>query len=81
MSKRDGSYYLAFWLEVQGYDANKHMETPPKPETLTFVTHWPFKTMQIISMHQDGSLTRTPLEPAARVALQATDCVTLLKLQ
>jgi hypothetical protein len=81
MSKRDGSYYLAFWLEEEGYDANKHMETPLKPETLTFATRRSFRTMQIISMHADGSLTRTPLEPASRVVVEANDCVTLLRLQ
>ncbi len=80
MSKGDGSYYLAFWLEEEGYDANKHTERPPKPETLTLMTPRSFRTMQIISLHADGSLTRTPLEPAARVVLEVTDCVTLLKL-
>ena len=80
ISKRDGSYYLAFWLEEEGYDANKRVETPPKPEAVTFVTPRSFTTMQIISMHADGSLTRTPLEPAGRVVLEVTDCVTLLRL-
>ena len=81
ISKRDGSYYLAFWLEKEGYDANKHIETPSKPEALTFVTPRSFQTMQIISMHADGSLTQTSLQPAARLPLEATDCVTLLKLR
>ena len=31
MAKRDGSYYLAFWLEEQGYDVNKRLETPVSP--------------------------------------------------
>jgi hypothetical protein len=81
MAKRDGSYYIAFWLEEQNYDVNKHLETPVNPAKLTFVTGSIFKKAQVVTFHQDGALTTTSLAPGARIPLTATSCVTILKLQ
>lgn len=81
MAKHDGSYYLAFWLEEQDYDVNKHVETPVNPERLTFVSDRVFKTTQVLTFNADGSLKTVQLTPSLRIALSATDCVAILRLK
>jgi hypothetical protein len=80
MAKRDGSYYLAFWLEEQDYDVDKRVETPVNPQRLTFVSNRVFKTAQLIVIKADGSLEVTQLKADARIPLIATDHVAILKL-
>jgi hypothetical protein len=81
MMKRDGSYYLAFWLEEQGYDVNKHVETPVSAEKLTLVASRVFNKIQLLAFSADGSLKAVPLNPSDRISLTATDCVAILRLQ
>jgi hypothetical protein len=81
MMKRDGSYYLAFWLEEQGYDVNKHVETPVSAEKLTFVSSRVFKSIRLLAFSADGSLKAAQLNPSDRISLTATDCVAILGLQ
>jgi hypothetical protein len=81
MAKHDGSYYLAFWLEEQNYDVNKHVETPVNPEKLTFISSRNFKSAQLLALNADGSLKTAQLTSSVHIALTATDCVTILKLQ
>jgi hypothetical protein len=81
MAKRDGSYYLAFWLEEQDYDVNKRAEIPVNPEKITFVSSRVFKTAQLLVFNADGALKTMQLAPSARIPLTATDCVAILRLQ
>jgi hypothetical protein len=81
MAKRDGSYYLAFWLEEQDYDVNQHAETPATPEKLTFVASRVFKTNQLLLFDADGTIRTEQLRPGTRIPLTATDCLAILKLQ
>ena len=81
LAKRDGSYYLAFWLEEPDYDVNAHTETPVNPQKVTLETAQVFKDAQLITFHADGSIKTTPVTPGARMVLSATDCVSLLRLQ
>ena len=81
MAKRDGSYYVAFWEEEQGYDFTKSAETPVTPENFTFTSSHVFKTTQLIAFSADGSLKSTKLTPGSHIPLVATDCVSILRLQ
>ena len=81
MAKHDGSYYLAFWLEEQDYDVNKHVEIPVNPENFTFISSRSFQSTQLLAFHADGSLKTVKLKPGLRIALTATDCVAILRLQ
>jgi hypothetical protein len=81
MAKHDGSYYLAFWLEEQNYDVNKHVETPVNPEKLTFLSSHVFKSTKLLALNGDGSLKTVQLTPSLHIALTATDCVAILRLQ
>jgi hypothetical protein len=81
MAKRDGSYYLAFWEEEQGYDFTKSAETQVISETFTFTSSRLFKTAQLIAFNADGSLKSAKLTPGSRIPLVATDCVSILRLQ
>jgi hypothetical protein len=81
MAKHDGSYYLAFWLEEQNYDVNKHVETPVNPEKLTFISSQVFKSAKLLALNADGSLKTVQLTPSVHIALTATDCVAILRLQ
>lgn len=80
IAKRNGSYYVAFWLEEQNYDGNKHVEIPVKPEAITFTSSQAFSTAQLTTFAPDGSTKTTNLTPAASIPLTATDCVTILQL-
>jgi hypothetical protein len=81
MAKHDGSYYLAFWLEEQNYDVNKHVETSVNPEKLTFISSHVFKSAKLLAVNGDGSLKTVQLTPSLHIALTATDCVAILRLQ
>jgi hypothetical protein len=81
MAKRDGSYYLAFWEEEQGYDFTRSVETPVAPETFAFTSSHVFKTAQLIAFSAGGSLRSVKLTPSSRISLVATDCVSILRLQ
>jgi hypothetical protein len=81
MAKRDGSYYLAFWLEEQNYDINRRVEMPVSAEKLTFVASRVFKKIQLLAFSADGSLKAVQLNSSDRISLTATDCVTILRLQ
>ena len=81
MAKRDGSYYVAFWLEEQDYDVNKRAETPVTPEKITFVASHVFKATQLLAFNADGSLKTMQLNPSDRIPLTVTDGVAILRLQ
>jgi hypothetical protein len=81
MMKHDGAYYLAFWLEEQDYDVNKHVEIPVNPENLTFTSSRSFQSTQLLAFSADGSLKTVQLKPSLHIALTATDCVAFLRLQ
>ena len=81
MMKRDGSYYLAFWLEEQDYDVNKRVETPVKLEKLIFSSDHVFRDAHLTTFEADGSLKTAEVMPAARISLTATDCLAILKLR
>jgi hypothetical protein len=81
MAKHDGSYYLAFWLEEQNYDVNKHVETPVNPEKFTFISSRAFKSNQLLTLNADGSLKTQQLTSGLHIALTATDCVAILILK
>ena len=70
-----------FWVEEQDYDPNTHVETPVNPEKLAFASSRHFRTAQLLAFDTDGALTITRLTPSARIALTATDCVAILRLQ
>jgi hypothetical protein len=81
MAKRDGSYYVAFWVEKQNYDVNKRVETPVSTEKITFVSSHNFKSAQLLAFGADGTVRTTELPPSAHIALIAGDCVAILKLR
>ena len=81
MQKSDGSYYLAFWLEVQDYDVNTKQATPATAQKITFVSNRVFGTTTLTAFQQDGTIVTTSVLPSASIPLTATDCVTILKLK
>ena len=78
--KADGSYYLAFWVESSDFDVNKRLPTPVPMEKVTFQSNRVFKTTQLLSFGQDGSIQTTQLTPGSQIPLQATDCLSILRL-
>jgi hypothetical protein len=81
IAKRDGSYYLAFWVEGQDYDVNKHMETPVEQEKVTLASSRVFKTAQLLEFNAEGSIKTRQLRPSREIPLIAAECITILRLE
>ncbi len=81
MARRDGSYYLALWLETEDFDVNRRIKTPATPEQVTFHSEKRFSSAQLMSFHPDGSMQTSKLTPGTAIPLTATDCVAILKLK
>jgi hypothetical protein len=81
IAKRDGSYYLAFWLEEENYDVNKRVETAVNPEKFTFTSSRSFQSIELLAFNADGSLKTVQLKPSLHIPLNATDCVAILRLK
>lgn len=80
LQKRDGTFYLAVWIEQPGYDTAHTMRTPvaPRPTTLNLVGGAIAKT--IVEIENDGSMTTRPLPRSASVPLTLTGRVSIVEI-
>jgi hypothetical protein len=81
MQRRDGSYYLAFWIENSNYNVNAMKATPSKPQQITFQTNHVFSSAVTEQYSQNGTLSSKPLTPSTSISLTATETVTILVLK
>ncbi len=79
LQKRDGSYYLAAWIEVSGYNpaTNAALSVPAQSVTLTLPeTH----TIGLQRFNDSGQVVSTSLGTAQTVTLKLTDSVSILRI-
>jgi hypothetical protein len=78
-AKRDGSYLLAVWQEVPGYDVNSKMILPVPPQRVICALPYPFLVEQF-RLNEDGSLATEARDLTSRAIISVDDRVVLLKL-
>lgn len=77
--KRDGSFYLAFWLEKSCFDLNAQQPIPVAPEAVRLRLP-PGKHVQQYQWQNDGQVTTVRPSPAAPLPLSVSDRLTVLKI-
>jgi hypothetical protein len=78
-AKRDGTYLLAIWQEVPGYDVNSKKILPVPPQQVMYALPNPFLVEQM-RLNEDGSLAEEAPDLTSRGAISVDDRVTLLKI-
>ena len=67
-AKRDGTYLLAIWQEVPGYDVNSKKILPVPPQHVMYALPHPFLVEQI-RLNEDGSLAEEAHDLTSRGAI------------
>jgi hypothetical protein len=80
--KRDGSYYLAVWLELPGYDVLNKTAIPVTPRSVTVTTPGDLRAVNAHRWEGDGSVTRNPLAPSTSPTIvSVTDRLLILEFR
>ena len=81
MQKRDGSYWLAVWIEGEAWNQDRHaLETIPS-QAATLSVGAP-TTLQLVRVfNDDGSVTDTQLKGASSTPLTITDHLQLIEIK
>ena len=61
LQKRDGTYYLLIWLEVEGYQGDQEVETPYDPRPVTVRLPSSINRAQLHRQGLDGKMTNKAL--------------------
>lgn len=61
LQKRDGTYYLLIWLEVEGYQGDQEIETPYDPRPVTVRLPSSINRAQLHRQGLDGKMTNKAL--------------------
>jgi hypothetical protein len=79
--KRDGSFWLAVWLEQSSYDEVNLVETPVTPENVTLQLNSNYVVTNIGTINTSGNMNWTSTNPAASTeSITVSDQVTLVKI-
>jgi len=78
--KRDGSYYLALWVEAQGYNflTQTPMNVPAQNVTLQLGSS--VASAATIQWDANGNITTAPLTPTQSLNLTVSDTIQLVKI-
>ena len=79
MQKRDGTFYLALWIEQPGYDTAKAMRTPIAARPASLQLSGGASARSVIQMMKDGSVVKKPAE-AGNIPLNLTDDITIIEI-
>ncbi len=80
MQKRDGTFYLALWIEAPGYDTANAVRTPVPPRPTNLVLTGGAVTLNAVQIDNDGSMTRKPVPHSTTVPLNLTDKITIVEI-
>jgi hypothetical protein len=81
--KRNGSYYLAIWIETSGYDVNTRTAIVVPPQTVTIGARYGPRAVSLHRWQADGRVTRTAISMSATgfVPITISDTLTVLELR
>jgi hypothetical protein len=79
LQKRNGTYYLAIWVEESGFDVKSKRETPIALRGITIKTREPMK-FTVHRFDDDGHLTESSLGSGSSQILQVDDHVLILEM-
>jgi hypothetical protein len=80
MQKRDGTFYLALWIEQPGYDTAKAMRTPIAPRPTSLHLSGGAAGKSILQIDDKGAMTSKPLARGASIPLNLTGKMTLVEI-
>jgi len=78
--KRDGSFYLALWVEKSSYDVDGKKPIAVPPQNVTVATEKPM-ALHLHSVEEDGSMHTTAVGTQETTPLNLTDRVSILELR
>ena len=80
LTKRDGTVYLALWLEVSSFNENAHTPIDVAPQQVTLTLPTAPASIKAHHWGADGNVTTAVLKPSTSVKLQVSEKVVLLEL-
>ncbi len=79
--KRDGSYYLALWIEAAGMDGNTGASITVPPQMIqVLLGHFP-TAVTTYQWSSSGTITTTTLQPSQAISLALGPNITILRIQ
>ena len=80
LQKRDGSFYIALWVEKPSYDVNLRAAIAVAPEQVTLQSPRLVSTATMYQFDTAGNVATSPLQPGTTFPLTVTDKLMLVKL-
>ena len=80
LSKRDGTVYLALWLEVSSYEPDAHTPINVAPQQVTLSLAAAPASIKAHAWGTDGNITTTSLSPSPTVKLAVSEKLVMLEL-
>jgi hypothetical protein len=79
--KRDGSYYLAAWIEQSGYDVTTRAATAVPEVTIQITVPDSVRAVNTHRWQPDGTVIKTGVSPLGAIPLVIGDRLTVLELR
>ncbi len=79
--KRDGSYYLAAWIEQSGYDVVTRTPIAVPEATIQITVPGSVRAVDTHRWQPDGTVVRTAIGPLGTIPLVISDRLTVLELR
>jgi len=79
--RRDGSYFLFFWIEERGFDPDSRKREPVASKAITLSSLVHFRSMKLITFDSMGETSARDLSAGEAVRLTATDTLSVIKLE
>ncbi len=80
LQKRDGTFYLALWLERESMDTSSFQVRPPSAETVTLSLASAPGQMAVYSLDDNGGLSKRTFAGSPLSTLTVTDSVQLVEI-
>lgn len=79
--RADGSFLLFFWIEKPAFDQQTRRPIAVENRAITFICSRTFSSAKLEFFHANGELTSSTLSSVHKIALTASDTVSVLRLK